>query len=129
MAGRPHRLARGTLLFRRGDPADWLYFLAEGRLALEELAVTLEPGALIGEIAIFSPSGVRTESVRAVDDAVVYVLRRDEVLWLYRRDPAFGIYLVRLITTRLEDLTIAQHVRADVTFEPPADGSPPAAPG
>jgi CRP/FNR family cyclic AMP-dependent transcriptional regulator len=122
------RFAAGTTLFRRGDPADCMYFLAEGRLRLEELALTLQPGALIGEIGIFSPAGTRTQTVHAVDDTIAYVLRRDEVLSLYRRDPAFGIYLVRLITSRLvEDLAMAQHARADVTVEPPrpADGSDP----
>ena len=122
------KFVAGAILFHRGDAADCLYFLAEGRLVLEELGMTLEPGALIGEIGIFSPAGVRTQTVRALDDTIAYVLRRDEVLSLYRRDPAFGIFLVRLITSRLvEDLAIAQQGRAPVT-ERPAAASGPAAP-
>ena len=95
------RVRAGDVLFRRGAPADCLYFLAEGRLVLEELGVHLEPGALLGEIGLFSPSGTRTQTARALDDAVVYGLSRQEALALYRTDPAFGIYLVRLITSRL----------------------------
>ena len=97
----------GTVLFRRGDAADALYFLANGRLRLDELAIDLEPGALLGEIGIFSPDGKRTQSVRAVEASLVYVLRRHDALALYKRDPAFGIYLVRLITRRLvEDIAL-----------------------
>jgi CRP/FNR family cyclic AMP-dependent transcriptional regulator len=119
------RYAAGDVLFRRGDRADCLYFIAEGRLLLEELGVELAPGTLLGEIGIFSPDGTRTQTARALDDLHMYVLHRDEVLALYRRDPAFGIYLVRLITTRLvDDLT---RVSRRSAASPPADASPPAA--
>jgi hypothetical protein len=113
------RFTAGTVLFRRGELADGLYFLAQGRLALEELGIELHPGALLGEIGIFSPDGARTQTVRAAETSIVYVMRRDEVLALYRRDPAFGIYLTRLITSRLvEDVA---------KVSPPASPSPPAA--
>ena len=119
------RFPAGTVLFRRDDPADRLYFLARGRLVLEELGVELAPGALLGEIGIFSPHGKRTQTVRALADITVYELRRDEVLALYRRDPGFGIYLVRLITARLvEDLERVTRFPGS----PPVDASPPAAP-
>lgn len=118
------RFTAGSVLFRRGDPADCLYFLAEGRLVLEELGVTLQPGVLLGEIGIFSPAGVRTQTVVARDNTTAYLMRRDEVLALYRRDPAFGIYLVRLITARLvEDLAHAERASADLTDAPSAAAS------
>ncbi|HEY0396557.1 MAG TPA: cyclic nucleotide-binding domain-containing protein [Candidatus Elarobacter sp.] len=117
--------APGTVLFRQGDPADCLYFLAEGGLRLEELGVELGPGALLGEIGIFAPAGTRTATARALDAVVAYVLPREEVLALYRRDPGFGIYLVRLITSRLVDDVI--RVSAS-SASPPAGASPPAAP-
>lgn len=119
------RFAKDAVLFRRGDPADGLYFLADGTLLIEELGVELYPGALLGEIGIFAPDGTRTQTVRAAEASIVYVMRRDEVLALYRRDPAFGIYLVRLITSRLvEDVAKLKASSAS----PPAAGSPPAAP-
>lgn len=119
------RFVKDAVLFRRGDPADGLYFLADGTLLIEELGVELYPGALLGEIGIFSPDGKRTQTVRAEEASIVYVMGRDEVLALYRRDPAFGIYLVRLITSRLvEDVA---KVKAS-SASPPAAGSPPAAP-
>jgi hypothetical protein len=120
------RFVTGTVLFHRGDPADGLYFLAQGRLVLDELGIELHPGALLGEIGIFSPDGKRTQTVHAAETSIVYVMRRDEVLALYRRDPAFGIYLVRLITSRLVD--DAAKVSAPPSPSPPAAASAPAAP-
>jgi CRP-like cAMP-binding protein len=115
-------------LFRRGDPADALYFLADGRLRLVELGIDLEAGALLGEIGIFSPDGKRTQSVAATEKSLVYMLRRHDALALYRRDPAFGIYLVRLITRRLvEDINLERGA-ARVTPAAAAEGSPAAAP-
>jgi hypothetical protein len=100
-------IAAGTVLFRRGDAADAMYFLANGRLRLDELGIDLKPGALLGEIGIFSPDGKRTQSVSAAETSLVYMLRRHDALALYKRDPAFGIYLVRLITRRLvEDIAL-----------------------
>lgn len=118
------RIGAGTVLFSRGDPADALYFLDAGRLVVEEVGIELQPGVLIGEIGLFSPDGTRTQTIRVLDDAIVHVLRRNEVLALYRRDPAFGIYLVRLITARLvEDAAKA----GAPTVSPPAAASRPAA--
>jgi CRP/FNR family transcriptional regulator, cyclic AMP receptor protein len=100
-------IAAGDILFHRGDRADAMYFLADGKLRLEELGIELSPGVLLGEIGIFSPAGTRTQTVRALEASRVYVLRRSDALALYRRDPAFGIFLVRLITQRLvEDLAV-----------------------
>ncbi|HEY4442054.1 MAG TPA: cyclic nucleotide-binding domain-containing protein, partial [Candidatus Elarobacter sp.] len=118
----------GEALFNRGDPADAMYFVADGKLRLVELGIDVEPGALLGEIGIFSPAGVRTQSVEAVEKSLVYVLRRDDALALYRRDPAFGIYLVRLITRRLvEDIDLERGARR-VTPDDAADATRATAP-
>ena len=115
----------GTMLFRRGDAADAMYFLADGRLHLVELGIDITPGSLLGEIGIFSPDGRRTQSVTAIEDSLVYMLRRHDALALYRRDPKFGIYLVRLITRRLvEDMALERGGVATVKADVAADASP-----
>ncbi len=122
------RIPAGTVLFRRGDASDAMYFLAEGRLHLQELGIDLEPGALFGEIGLFAPGGKRTQSVHAETTCYVYIMRRHDALSLYRRDPSFGIYLIRLITTRLvEDLARERQLAAGGTTPVAAeDASPPA---
>lgn len=127
------RIPAGTVLFRRGDQADAVYFVSDGRLHLEELGIDLGAGSLLGEIGLFAPDGKRTQSVRALVTSTVYVLRREEALALYRRDPAFGIFLIRLVTRRLVDdialISAAGSVNAaaSVTSDGAADGSPEAA--
>ena len=59
---RKHKVKRGEVLFSKGDNADHLYFLVDGDIRLREIGKTLEPGQLFGEIAFFSPEGVRTHT-------------------------------------------------------------------
>jgi CRP-like cAMP-binding protein len=55
-----HRaLARGAVLFRRGDPSDGGYVVLEGRIALVgtgEATTLAGPAALIGRSALFTPA-------------------------------------------------------------------------
>ena len=61
----------------RGDKADRMYFLAEGRIELVEFGRMLETGQMFGEIAFFAPDRRRTST------------------------PDFGLEIVRLIAGRL----------------------------
>jgi len=124
------RITAGAVLFHRGDISDAMYFLSDGRLHLDELGLDLGPGALIGEIGLFTPDGKRTQSVRALTNCSIYVLRRDDALALYRRDPSFGIFLIRLITKRLVDDIALERIAATGNVRPAvaADGSHEAAP-
>ena len=40
------RLPKDTVLFRKGDVADAIYFLANGKLLIPELQKTISPGTL-----------------------------------------------------------------------------------
>lgn len=94
-------LNRGERLFARGDPGDTIYFIMTGTVQLVESGIALGPGTLLGEMAIFSPHGRRTQGVVASSDARLLAMSHEELLTLYRRHPDFGIYLLRLVTARL----------------------------
>ena len=89
------------MLFRKGDAADHLYFLAEGRIEFVEIGQTMEPGSLFGEIAFFAPDKRRTLTARCTTDSTV--LRIDEATFqqLYYQNPAFGFEIVTLVAGRL----------------------------
>ena len=95
------RYRAGDVLFRRGDAADRLYLLLSGTVMLEEIAVPLLPGAMFGEMALFSSRHVRTQTAKCETDI--------ELLWITERDlaqvcyqnPAIAFHLLRLITNRL----------------------------
>lgn len=100
----------GSVLFRKGDLADHVYFLAEGRIEVVELNRIIEPGRVFGEIAFFAPDGRRTMTARCLDACTI--LRIDETTFrqLYFQNPDFGFEVVRLITARLSaDVTRLEH--------------------
>lgn len=98
---RRQRLKAGDVLFRKGDAADHLYFLAEGRIEFVEIGEAMEPGSLFGEIAFFAPDKRRTLTARCTTDCTV--LRIDEATFqqLYFQNPAFGFQVVTLVAGRL----------------------------
>ena len=97
------RLRPGTVLFRQGDRADRLYFLAQGRLEVVEKGRHIEAGQMFGEIAFFAPEGRRTASVRCVERAMVLSIDETTFKQLLFQNPAFGFEIVRLIASRLSD--------------------------
>ena len=66
---RKKRLKAGEVLFRKGDAADHLYFLAEGRIEFVEIGQVMEAGSLFGEIAFFAPDKRRTLTARCTTTA------------------------------------------------------------
>ena len=98
---RKKRLKAGRVLFRKGDAADHLYFLAEGRIEFVEIGETMEAGRLFGEIAFFAPDKRRTLTARCTTDCTM--LRIDEATFkqLYYQNPEFGFEVVTLVAGRL----------------------------
>jgi CRP-like cAMP-binding protein len=95
------RRKAGDVLFSKGDTADHLYFLAEGRIEFVEIGSVMEPGRVFGEIAFFSPSGQRSLSARCLDDCLILSVNEQTVLELYYQNPSFGFELIRLVANRL----------------------------
>ena len=98
---RSRRMKAGRVLFRKGDAATHLYFLASGRIEFVEIGEMMEEGRLFGEIAFFAPDKRRTLTARCATDCTV--LRIDETTFkqLYFQNPAFGFQVVNLVTSRL----------------------------
>ncbi len=94
-------LGSGTQLFAKGDLGDRMYLIVSGTVRLSDSAIDLGPGTLLGEIAIFSPNGTRTEGAVAGTDVRLLAMSREDLLALYRQHPDFGVYLLHLVTGRL----------------------------
>lgn len=97
----PRTLKAGETLFRKGDDAAEMFYLAKGRLKLVEHGVDLPEGCLVGEIAMFSPARKRTRTVVAATDVKLMSIGESELKQLYYQNPHFGFYLIQLITHRL----------------------------
>ena len=97
----PQRLREGAVIFRKGDPERELFLLQKGTVRLKEIKVTLQPGDLFGEIAIFSPDHRRTCTAVCETDAEVLKMTADKVKEIYYLNPQFALFIVHLIAKRL----------------------------
>jgi CRP/FNR family cyclic AMP-dependent transcriptional regulator len=95
------RCKAGTVLFEKGDPAEHLYLLAEGRVDFVEIGQSVGPGRVFGEIAFFAPSRRRTLTARCAEPSLVLKINQQSVRELYYQNPAFGLELISLVAGRL----------------------------
>ncbi|MGH6630479.1 MAG: Crp/Fnr family transcriptional regulator [Burkholderiales bacterium] len=91
----------GEVLFRKGDAADELIYIAGGELRMMELGERVGPGELIGEIGLFSPEKRRTQSLVCETDGELYHMTAEMIYRLYYQNPKLGFYLMRLVAQRL----------------------------
>ncbi len=103
---------KGSELFARGEPAEIMYYIARGAIRIIEIDRVCHAGDLIGEIALFSPERRRTATAVCETDCVLFALTGKKATELYLEHPEFGLFLVRLITSRLIDL-IADSSKAE----------------
>jgi hypothetical protein len=95
------KLKAGTVLFRRGDPADQLYFLADGQIEFVEIGQVIDAGSMFGEIAFFAPDRCRTLTARCRTDCTVLSVDESTFKQLYFQNPEFGFQVVSLLAARL----------------------------
>jgi CRP-like cAMP-binding protein len=96
-----HKHHAGHVLFRQGDEADEIFYVASGTLRLEGIGATIGAGELIGEIALFSPEKKRTLTIVCETDCELYTMTDEQIYRLYYQNPKLGFYFMKLIVERL----------------------------
>ena len=91
----------GTVLFRKDDPADCMLLIRTGTIELPEIDVRCGPGDVLGEIAAFTPAGLRTCTAVCQTDCELHVLSNETMIQLFHQNPRFSRFLVHLIVGRL----------------------------
>lgn len=91
----------GEVLFRKGEMADQLIYVARGELRLAEIGQPVGPGELIGEIGLFSPDKRRAQSIVCATHGELYDMTDEMMFRLYYQHPKLGFYLMRLVAERL----------------------------
>lgn len=94
-------VAAGETLFRKGDEANGMLFLVNGRLHLKEIDVDLPPGTIVGEMGFLAPGGARTQTLVCTENGQILQISYERVKELYYQNPTFGFYFLRLATSRL----------------------------
>ncbi len=98
-----------TLLLREGDIGDHFYVVLEGTIAIikamntpdERLFGLRGPGEFVGEMSLLSQDGLRTASVRVLEDARVLELTRADFDALLYRYPTLAYSMLRVLSVRL----------------------------
>ena len=99
---RPKKVPEGVTLYRKDDTADAAYVIVKGKILVPEKDVSLGPGALFGELGLFSDGQKRTASAIAETDVELLSLRYSDLMQLVTQNPQFGFYLMRLMVRRMQ---------------------------
>jgi len=95
------RTKAGQVLFRKGDLAEAMYLVVSGRFLLQEINLELQPGAVVGELGLLQPDGVRTLSLISLDNGEILALSYEKFEELYFQNPEFGLSFLKLTSKRL----------------------------
>jgi len=101
VCGALQKIEAGEKLFAKGDTADAMYVIGSGRFVLPESGIELTAGAIVGELGLLAPAGLRTQSLVCEGDGAVLRLGYEQFKQLYFQNPKFGYYFLRLTTERL----------------------------
>lgn len=99
--GESRRIAAGTVLFRKGDPADEMFLIESGRFRIDELDIDIRPGAIVGELGMLSPGNLRTGTLTCTEPGIVLGVAYSDVKQLYYQNPEFGFSFLKLTSERL----------------------------
>jgi hypothetical protein len=92
---------KGDVLFRKGQPANEMFFTVSVKLLVTELGIEIPPGRLVGELGFLSPDNRRTGTVECIQEGEVLTMTYDRLLEIYFQNPEFGYYFLRLTSERL----------------------------
>ncbi|HET7888042.1 MAG TPA: cyclic nucleotide-binding domain-containing protein [Bradyrhizobium sp.] len=94
-------LSAGEIVFRRGDPADEMFFIVSGCFRVRERGVDLQTGEVFGELGLLNAGQARTATVECTASGELLRISYEHVKQLYVQDPKFGFYFLHLVSKRL----------------------------
>jgi serine phosphatase RsbU (regulator of sigma subunit) len=97
---------KGEFIFHKGEIADKMFYVQQGKVRLVEIDKYLEEDNLIGETGIFSSEKKRTVSVVCEEDSEIYTMDKEKATELLYQNPPILFELIQLTIKRsLENLT------------------------
>jgi CRP-like cAMP-binding protein len=99
----------GDQVFQKGDPADCLYFLRAGRVAVQgktgfgdrtQVVALLDPGAPVGEKGLLG-GRIRGSTIVAVKDSDFFFLSQESFAILVEEQPDLAIKLLKWLLDRV----------------------------
>jgi CRP-like cAMP-binding protein len=102
-SGEPEEYAAGTVIFNEGDPADRMYVVQAGSVALsigERVVETVTAGGLFGELAVIDREP-RSGSALAESDTMLVAIDKRRFWFLVQETPYFAEIVMRVMANRL----------------------------
>src|SRR5258708_7323716 len=99
-------LKAGEVLFRKGDPGDFMYVVKTGKLQIGDNNAVLETvgvDGIFGEMAIIEKAP-RSATVTAAVDSIVITVDQHQFLDMVKQTPYFAIRVMRVISARLRSM-------------------------
>lgn len=96
-------VAAGDVIFRRGDHAEEMYVVLDGRVDIkvdDRIVETLEAGSIFGEMAI-ADDYPRSADAIAVVDSKIEPIDQEWFKHLVRKSPSFGLHVMSVMAKRL----------------------------
>jgi CRP/FNR family transcriptional regulator len=102
------RFTAGEFVFWEGDPPDWFFILAKGRVKVikqsssgrEFIVAFFGPGEIFGEVAVFEGRPYPA-SAQAVEASVALGIRRQDFLGFLSRRPEVALRIINVLGGRL----------------------------
>lgn len=98
----------GTLIIKEGEPGNVMYIVKEGTVevrAANRVLETVEPGGIVGEIALIDAKG-RSASVVAKTDCQLLPVDEEQFVLLVQQMPYFALQVMRVLADRLRRTTM-----------------------
>jgi CRP-like cAMP-binding protein len=107
MSDNRRALSPGEVLFRVGDEADVMYAVVDGELEVivgGTVVDTVEPGGMVGEMALITGDVPRSATVIASTASVVIPVDEEEFVRFVQTNPAFALEVLKLFADRLRQM-------------------------
>ena len=105
------RAERGEILFFEGEPADVLYFVAEGVVKVfktssdgkEQIFSIIRPGDSFNDVPVFS-GGINLASAGAMSAITLNGIKKKELDWIIKEFPLVALNIINVLSRRVEEL-------------------------
>jgi prepilin-type N-terminal cleavage/methylation domain-containing protein len=98
-------LKEGEIVFRNGDPSDYLYYIAAGRYEVllngDQISILSPEDIFLGEMSFLLHS-TRSADVRALSDGRLIRISKRDFVEAIKEKPHYALFLSRLLAQRLE---------------------------
>jgi CRP/FNR family cyclic AMP-dependent transcriptional regulator len=111
--------AAGQTIFKQGDPGDVMYVVQEGEIDIllaDKVIETVEPGGIVGELALID-NRARSASAVARTDCKVVPIDDNRFEYMVQQTPNFALFVMEVMAERLrymDALAVQEFVPFDI---------------